>query len=309
MGTKWPHNKKFAFTIVDDTEGGTVSNLKPIYDLFYDKGLKTTKTVWVYPPRDKFTGESLADRVYYDFISELDERGFEIALHNVGSGDFSREEIRSGLKLFNQTMGFYPIMQINHASNLDNLYWGIERYTKILQYIMTLLYGSRRKYYGTDPSSKYFWGDMSKRYIKYIRNHTFNGINTLKYDPKMPYKVSDKEAYSNYWFSSSDGDTVDEFTELISPRNVLKLEKENGLCIVYTHLAKGFVDKNGQINSRFKSHIDFLSQREGWFVPAGEILEFLNKASPERYASQSYLFKLDVRWAFERIWKKIKYGR
>ncbi len=51
---EWPSGKKFAFTIIDDTDHGTVSNLKPVYDLLNELGIKTTKTVWVYPPRDSF---------------------------------------------------------------------------------------------------------------------------------------------------------------------------------------------------------------------------------------------------------------
>ena len=55
----WPQNKEFAFTIIDDTDFATKKNIKPVYDLLYDLGFLTTKTVWVYPPKDKFTGQSL----------------------------------------------------------------------------------------------------------------------------------------------------------------------------------------------------------------------------------------------------------
>ncbi len=56
MGINWPDKKNFAFTIVDDTDNGTVENTKPVYDFLYEQGIITTKTVWVYPSRDKFTG-------------------------------------------------------------------------------------------------------------------------------------------------------------------------------------------------------------------------------------------------------------
>jgi hypothetical protein len=45
---KWPNGKSFAFTIVDDTDEATVNNVKPIYDLLYELGFKTTKTVWLF---------------------------------------------------------------------------------------------------------------------------------------------------------------------------------------------------------------------------------------------------------------------
>ena len=41
----WPNGKRFAFTIIDDTDKSTVENIKPVYDYLYSHGLKTTKTV------------------------------------------------------------------------------------------------------------------------------------------------------------------------------------------------------------------------------------------------------------------------
>ncbi len=35
MNLKWPLNKDFAFTIIDDTDNSTVQNIKPIYDFLY----------------------------------------------------------------------------------------------------------------------------------------------------------------------------------------------------------------------------------------------------------------------------------
>lgn len=56
MKFQWPNNKKFAFTIIDDTDNGTVENTKPVYDFLYKKGIITTKTVWVYPGNVRFFG-------------------------------------------------------------------------------------------------------------------------------------------------------------------------------------------------------------------------------------------------------------
>lgn len=310
MKIKWPNGKRFAFTIIDDTDNGTVANLKPVYDFLFEKGLRTTKTVWVKPSRDGFTGGCLLDPAYYDFIQTLNLRGFEIALHNVGSGSFARQEIKTGIQIFRDLMGYYPTMQINHASNPDNIYWGVERYTTVLQTVIKLLYGSKRRYYGTDSMSEHFWGDIAKAHFKYIRNHTFNGINTLRYDPKMPYRVEHKEKYSNYWFSSSDGHTIEEFNNLILPKNIIKLERQSGLCIVYTHFASGFVTKDGYLDHKFKKNIEFLSQRDGWFAPAGQILDhLLGEEKQEKFVDDKYLARLDFLWIFGRLGKKIKYGR
>ena len=58
---KFPNGKKFIFTIVDDTDDAFCDKIKPVYDILYKNGLRTTKTVWVKPVRDsKFSkGDSL----------------------------------------------------------------------------------------------------------------------------------------------------------------------------------------------------------------------------------------------------------
>lgn len=120
---RWPNNKNFAFAIVDDTDNSDINNIKPVYDYLYECGLKTTKTVWVYPSRNQFTGDSLMNKEYLEFVKELIDKGFEIGLHNVGSGDFYREEILEGITIFKEKLGHTPRMHINHANNKDNIYW------------------------------------------------------------------------------------------------------------------------------------------------------------------------------------------
>ena len=309
MALVLPNNKKFAFTIIDDTDNGTVENTKPVYDYLYEKGIITTKTVWVYPSRDKFTGGFLQDEDYLKFILNLKDNGYEIALHNVGSGSFSRKEIIEGIEIFNKLIGYYPKMQINHASNPDNIYWGIERYNSIVKLIVKILFGDKRSYYGNKENSDYFWGDFCKDKIKYIRNLIFNDINTYKLDKKMPYLVKNKSIYSNYWFSSSDAHTVEEFNHLVNPKNIDQLVRENGICIVYTHFASGFVDKNGLLDPVFKKNVDYLSNRTGWFVPASTLLDYLKVQQEGEYVSSFYLNKLEIKWLIDRIVKKIRFRR
>ena len=305
---EWPKNKKFAFTIIDDTDNATVENVKPVYDLLYKLGIYTTKSIWVYPPRNSFRGQSLNDKEYLDFIRELKSRGFDIALHNVGSGEFTRTEIQEGLECFSEKTGSYPYVQINHSSNPDNLYWGNERFVFPLNKLMKLIFGKKRQFYGTDKESQFFWGDLAKKYMKFIRNHCFNGINTISRDYKMPYKVRAKEEYSNYWFSSSDGQTVEEFCALLSFDNIDLLEKQRGACIVYTHFASGFAS-NGKLNENFVERMNYLARKDGWFVPAGVLLGYLLDMRRNHYAGYPYLLRLDLLWLFDRIIKKIKFKR
>lgn len=303
----WPHNKDFAFTIIDDTDGATVENVRPIYEYFIKKNMRTTKTIWVYPPKDSFKGETILDQNYLDFIKFIQKNGFEIQLHNVGSGDFKREEILAGLDIFKNKIGEYPTMQINHSRNKDNLYWGHERFGCILRFLFRKIKPKSGHFYGDKNSSEYFWGDFSKQHIKFIRNRVFNGINTLKYDPLMPFKEK-KKLYSNYWFSSSDGHTIKEFNNLISKDNIDKLKLEKGLGIVYTHFSCDFLSQNGTIDIEFKEKMDYLSSQNVWIAPASEILEYLLKLKRTETASELYLNILDAKWVFDRIKKRVQYG-
>lgn len=304
----WPKGKKFAFTVVDDTDRSTVENIRPVYDLLHNSGMLITKTVWVYPSRDEFHGGTLSDSDYLDFVRNLKGKGFEIAMHGVGSGVFSREEIQAGIEEFKDRLGHYPYMHINHANNKDNIFWGSKRFS-LIKKPFKFIYRKSRKFEGEDPESPSFWGDACKYHIKYIRNYVVNGINTQKFDPKMPYRVREKDQYSNYWFSSSDGHTIEEFNDLLSDDNIRRLEMEGGCCIVYTHFGDGFV-KDGKVDPEFERKIKELSSRNGWFVPASEMLDYmLKKKKIDNFISKAYLSKLDLLWAKDRIVKLIKYRR
>lgn len=294
----WPENKKFAFTIVDDTDEATLENIKPVYDLLNDLKLKTTKTVWIEPSRDKFTGDCLKDEPYLNFILDLQNKGFEIAFHGVGSGSFSREEILNGLTFYKEKLGDYPKMHINHAQNPHNLFWGNSGGSKLLQ-VYSKWRIPHENYYGHVPSSKYFWGDFLKKHIKYMRARTSSDINTLKFDPKMPYRDKDKDKYSNFWFSSSDGAEIKSFTNLICKENIDRLVSENGLCIVYTHFGCDFV-KNKQVDEHFKENMAYLSKQEGWFAPASEILDYLLQHKKSEYESEWFFTYLDLKRALDK---------
>ena len=56
---KWPNNKKFAFTVIDDTDCSTLSNAPIVYKYLSQLGLKTTKSVWI------FDGETRKDNKFH----------------------------------------------------------------------------------------------------------------------------------------------------------------------------------------------------------------------------------------------------
>jgi hypothetical protein len=305
----WPNNKKFAFTIIDDTDNSTFHQNKVIYDFLDSLGFKTTKTVWVYDSRDQFTGVTLEDPQFCDYLLTLKKKGFELALHNVGSGLFYRDEIIKGLEVFKSKLGDYPNIHINHSSNADNIYWGYERFNGVFRKLFRLIYGESRIYNGSNPESLHFWGDIHKKYIKYTRNYVFQNINTLKMDKKTPYIDPRKLEYSNYWFSSSDADSKIEFCDLLSNKNIEKLEKQNGACLIYTHFATGFVNEEGNLDNDFVETMIRLSKKNGYYANASQILDFLELQSSDRIASKSYLLWRDIIWLRDRLVKIFKYGK
>lgn len=299
---EWPDGHTFAFTVVDDTDGATVANVKPVYDYLIKRGILTTKTCWVYPPRDTvYSGESLQNEEYTAFLKDIQRQGVEIGFHNAGSGGFTREETLAALEEFNAKLGEYPTLHINHSNNIENLYWGSERFCGPVRW----LYRWKKKNIqsqGTNPDSEYFWGDFSKEHFKYIRNRTFNGLNTLKEDSRLVYREVGKQKYANYLFSSSDGMSVAPFLNLLSKKNVDRLEAEHGCAIVYTHFAYDFVDENGMLKEEFKQSIDYLASKNGWFVPAGQLLDYVLR-DHEYVPSKCYQIYKDIQWLWERVKK------
>ena len=304
----WPNSKKFAFTIIDDTDNAVLSQIKPIYDLLLENNIFTTKTTWVFNSRNKYYGDTLENEKYKQYLLYLSSRGFEIALHNVGSGNFNRKEILNGLSVFESVFGSPPKIQINHSNNADNIYWGRERFYGFIK----RFYGTKRssiESFGSKKGSDCFWGDYVKKNILFIRNRTFNGINTLKYDKALVHNELGKEEFSNLWFSSSDGMDCKLFKKLLTKKNIDKLEKEGGCCILYTHFAYGFLNKEGDVDKEVLDIIKYLSTKQAWFAPASEILDYVYKDNLESgiEINKRYLKQLDRKWFVGRVFKKIKH--
>jgi hypothetical protein len=276
----WPNGKKFAFTIVDDTDLATLENIKPIYDYLYTIGILTTKTIWVFNQSENIYRDSdtLERKEYLDYIISLKNKGFEIASHGVRGTSSKRNIIMEGFEEFKNRIGSYPNIHINHAQNEDNLYWGYHRLfklQKLLHKMKIKTYSLRGIGYGGQKDSDYFWGDFAQKHIKYVRGNTFKEINVFAKDPFTPYFEA-RFPYVNAWFSSANGASAKEFIDLLSVENQNKLEEEGGLCIVYTHFGtKGFLNADGELDGNMKFLLDNLAKKDGWFVPANEILDYI----------------------------------
>jgi hypothetical protein len=275
----FPDGKRFALSIIDDTDMATVERLRPVYEVLEKYGLRTTKTVWALDSTEldhpANHGDSLQDPEYRVFIEGLRQRGFEIALHGVRGGSSLREDTIAGLEEFRRVVGDHPRMQVNHSLNQENLYWGADLYALApIRWLAGLRI--RFPFSGHTPGSGYFWGDIARERIQYVRRFTYADINLYKMVPSMPYRLADKP-YVNYWFPTANGDRVIEFEALLSDENIARLEREGGICLVYAHLGSGSFNSGSAVNPRFEARIKQVASRPGWFVPASEILDFLAK--------------------------------
>lgn len=271
--------KKFAFTILDDTDDSTLENVKPVYDHFIECGMRTTKTVWAVDcpegSRNFFAAETLQNAAYREFVVSLASRGFEIASHGATMESSDRTRTIEALEYLKSTFGEYPRLYCNHGQNRESLYWGWKRMrTHVIRFAFRFLKSEGADYYaGEREGSTYFWGDIAKTRIQYVRNFTFHELNIMRVNPEMPYKRSDTK-YVNYWFSTTDAPDVDAFNRLVTRDRLRRLEDEGGICIVSTHLGKGFV-KEGKLNPETAGLLSYLSTRPGWFAPVSEVLDHL----------------------------------
>lgn len=275
----YPANKHFAFSILDDTDDSTLENIKPIYDKLREYGIRTTKTVWPLDcpegSRLFFAAETLQDKAYLHFVHDLVDDGFELAFHGATMESSRRERTVRALEFLKKEFGNYPRLFCNHGQNRENLYWGYKRLqTKILRQLFCLIQKSPLHYYaGEREESEYFWGDLCKQHIKYVRNFAFRQPNMLKVNPTMPYTLP-KTKYVNYWFSTADATNVHAFNRLLTYKRIDKLERDGGVCIISTHFGKGFV-RDGILNSHTEHIFKYLIKKPGWFAPVSDILDYL----------------------------------
>lgn len=301
----YPNSAKFAFSIFDDTDLSTVDKIKPIYDLLLELGLLTTKSVWVFPTtdaQDRLAAQTLSTPEYLDFVRQLQSQGFEIAFHGAKAQSSTKEITLSALQEFRQLLGHYPNVHANHSFNRENLYWGSARLDCPLFRLLVRL-GTRRPrgyFQGHQSGSPYFWGDVCQEHITYVRSFVFRDINLLRINPTLPYK-DPRRPFVRYWFTSSEGADVTSFDRLLRLENQDKLEREGGVCIVYTHFGTdGFV-RGDQVNPRTKELLTALSERQGWFVPVTTLLDHLRAQQRSVTLSPLERLRMETAWVTPKL--------
>ncbi len=300
----WPEGKRFAFTVFDDTDWGTLANVGPVYAFLADCGFRTTRSCWLFrgdPNRGKNPGQTVDDDDYRNWLLDLQAKGFEIGWHGATWHSSERERTAAALARFAEVFGHDPAAGANHTGQEEGMYWGSKRVTGWRRLIYNVLTGYRNhnKYFGDVEGSPYFWGDLCKQRIKYFRNFIFKDINTLKACPLMPY-VNPPKPYVNYMFASSDGNEIGAFNRCLRESDQDRLEVEGGACIMYTHFAKGFCPE-GKLDRRFQELMARLARKNGWFVPTGTLLNYLLAQRGPLTCSDRERRRLERRWLWEKL--------
>jgi hypothetical protein len=293
---EWPHGKDFAFTVFDDTDLSTLRNAGPVYELLGELGFRTTKSVWpLRGSQAESSGATCEDDAYREWVQALQRQGFEIALHNVASNSSPREQTIRGIERFRELFGQYPSAHTNHGNCRENIYWNNCRLSDVNEVAYNLMnrFRTLATSEGHVESSRFYWGDVCRDRITYVRNFVHGNINTLGYCPEMPYHDPHRP-YVNNWFASTEGANVDAFAATISERNQDRLEAEGGACIMYTHFWS--FASEGRADARFERLMRRLSTKNGWFVPVTTLLDHLLQAKGRHEITSAERDRLERQW-------------
>jgi hypothetical protein len=279
----FPHRKRFAFAVIDDTDVATRENIAAVYALLERLGMRATKTVWTMAcpegSRNFSSSQTLEEPEYRAFVVDLQRRGFEIAWHGATMESSTRDRTAAGLERFRSVFGAYPRVHANHALNRENLYWGADRVdSPLLKRLLQSLPGPSRSQ-GHVEGSPYWWGDLCCQHIQYVRNLTFGEINLLRVNPTTPYRDPVRPLVQ-WWFSATDVEDGEAFTRALAPARQERLEREGGVCIIATHFGKGFT-RSGRVVDGVRKALEMLARRQGWFPTVSELLDWMRRHQGE----------------------------
>jgi hypothetical protein len=299
----WPEGKRFAFTVFDDCDLTTLQNGPAIYHFLHDLGIITTKSVWPISGTQipSVGGETCENPDYLAWVRSLQNQGYEIGMHNVTYHSSKRGEVIRGLEVFRQFFGSDPRVHANHNNCRDSLYWGEHRLSGVRRSLYTICrtFKQKREFGGHLENSEYFWGDLCREKLSYVRNFVYPDINTLRACPVMPY-FDPERPYVPYWFASANGPDARSFCRTISERHQDRLEEQGGACVMYTHFGSDFC-KDGRLDPLFIRLMKRLSDKKGWFVPVSVLLDYLRAQHPDqRSISPDERARLEWRWLLHK---------
>jgi hypothetical protein len=247
----------------------------------------------------------LEDARYAEWVKSISCDGFEIASHGASCESNEREKSIRGAEKFAQVVGTMPSLHLNHSLNRDNLYWGVDRFNShVIRIALLCTRGrSRTSFEGHLTRSRFFWGDLCQKYIRYCRNMTFSDtINILTVNPTIPY-WDERRPFVRRWYSSSDAGTPHRLANLLSHANLERLQEERGVCILYTHFGLGFTE-GGKVIPPVEAALRRVASLPGRFLPATELLDELSGVGPDAQAPslpEAERRRMERKWLVQKL--------
>lgn len=265
--------------ITDDPDNGTFEQFKTMYDVLASLHLPTTRAMWLFEPAEStgtpqlpisFYASLLTDAICLDYCKKLHASGFEICLHGASSGNNDRTHMLAAIQFIEQEIGKLSV-HICHSKNAENLYWDSKcTHSRIVSFLLRCY--SKNTCFGEVEGSRYFWGDICREKINYIRFYRTRQVNTLAFNPSMPYHESYKP-YVNYWFSATKG----YLPKLYTQENLDELCKANGASIAYQYMHK-YVNRDGVIDAGVLETLERIANdKRIYFRPASVLLDRLKQ--------------------------------
>jgi hypothetical protein len=217
-----------------------------------------------------------------------------------------RERVITALERFREIAGRWPRVHANHAHNRDNLYWGVHRIDfPPVRLFYALTNGHPGDWFqGHVEGSPYWWGDLCRERVEYVRNLTFSEVNLLRINPTLPYR-DPRRPLAPWWFSATDAEDCAAFNAILDEAGQERLETEGGVCILATHLGKRYT-RDGRVNPRTEALLRRLAARPGWFPTVSELLDWLRTSGTDATLPRAEWRRMQVRWARDLVLRRLR---
>ena len=311
MTEPWPDGRPFAFSIFDDTDRMTLGTGAPVYDLLTRLGIFVTKSVWPLGPELPQTvgGSSCEDPEYLDWVLGLQAAGHEIGYHHASDHSSNRARTVAALDRFAELFGGDPRVGADHAGNRESLGAGPDRLTgwrsRAYRAVQRVRQPDRPPFLGAVPGSPWYWGDVCRERIDYWRGLTFPRTNLFEVGVPFPYHDPRRPSVER-WFLSTDAPSLSELLVRLAPRELDRLERSGGVCILYTHLGLDAAP-DGVVDPRLERALVDLAERGAWCAPVSEVLDHLCVGGGSTIADGDRS-RLERRWVLDRLRHRVPLG-
>ncbi len=281
----FPDGYSFAFTIVSDADAAYSRRLEPLFEVFDEFGFKITVTVFTFwadwtsngkiwldwiKNRDSdgfFAPNSvpLMDEKEREFYIQLSARGHEIGMHTPSETSNTRADVIRAFEYFKEVFGCYPGVYVEHAVTRNKDAQASEGSKPGSTHFTTDLLNSYEPWVWVDDDC----GVPDKHHSRFYDILAVNGspFNTVAAER---YGIAKAFLRTGKW-READGDG---FLSWYSEGNIDALEKDRGLALVYMHLDSKWLDvETRKMRTPIKERLRYLASKNGWFAPAGVILD------------------------------------